>query len=189
MEMQMLGGEQVESWQQLCQRVGNYLGLEGPAPDAVVQRALDDPIYARNLQICRNQSQMLALLFDEAMKGGSMKDTVNLHPAHGTGDLVLRAAKAFASWARSGFDTVDDATYQKRLQACQRCPHLRESPDHTLYRLMQNGVMQSGERRQTICGLCGCVTARKAKLATESCPGEDPSQPGRNRWGQLLTNH
>jgi hypothetical protein len=190
-----LSGESDQSWPEICLQVGTYLGLEGPAPDAVVQRAIDDPVYAHNLQVCRHQSALLAMLFKDAMankpptpsvgnSGEFAQPNAVTTQEQSNSELVMRAAKALANWAVSGFSTVDDGTYAKRLQACYRCPHLKDSSDRAVYRLMNT----SGNAHK-VCSLCGCVAERKAKLTTESCPGEDPAQPGRNRWGQALPAH
>ena len=37
-----------------------------------------------------------------------------------------------------------------------------------------------------ICGACGCTAARKARLASESCPMRDPANPGLTRWGEPI---
>ncbi|SDC33033.1 hypothetical protein SAMN05421734_106165 [Pelagirhabdus alkalitolerans] len=51
---------------------------------------------------------------------------------------------------------VDEATYQNRLDECEKCPHLQY---------------------ETTCGFCGCFVAFRAKLADKECPS-----PENKRW-------
>jgi hypothetical protein len=136
---------------------------------------------------------MLAFLFREVMEGNPPERKAGaLAPAEAApapaatpasvcnADLARRAAKAFAGWARSGFGVVDDAVFTRRLDACRQCPHLVDAPDRLIYRLVA-----ATEAAGKVCALCGCVAVRKARLASETCPGEHPFRPGYNRWGEL----
>lgn len=67
--------------------------------------------------------------------------------------MAVSAAKAAARFAFSGFKTVDDATYQKRWQACLACEHLLAA--------------EKEEHRR--CALCGCFMKFKTKLPAEKC--------------------
>ena len=78
--------------------------------------------------------------------------------------LLRRAwnlAGAVARFAADGFRTVDTATYERRLAACDDCPH----------------------RRGGACSLCGCLLTAKAALPKEDCP-DDPSRwhPNAGNW-------
>ena len=102
-----------------------------------------------------------------------------LEHQHGNVDLMARAGKALMRWAAAGFTNADEATYARRMAACEHCPELTDAPDQAVYRL------QFGDEPR-ICRLCGCLVQTKASLLSETCPGEDPTTPGRNRWGERL---
>lgn len=70
---------------------------------------------------------------------------------------AVTAIKAAVKFAASGFKTVDDERYERRLEICKACP---------LFDAAQNR-----------CKSCGCYTASKLKMASESCP--HPEGP---RW-------
>lgn len=57
----------------------------------------------------------------------------------------------------------------------------RQSVDRTLY--VDRFVFDEVAGR-LICGLCGCVAAKKARLPHEACPGPDPRDPTQTRWGE-----
>jgi hypothetical protein len=88
--------------------------------------------------------------------------------------LVAEAGRAVTRWASSGFRTVDEPVFEQRWAACTACPELIEPPETIVYRV---AVAKVSDDR--VCGACGCVAARKARLATERCP--------RGRWGEPAT--
>jgi hypothetical protein len=93
--------------------------------------------------------------------------------------LAARAATAAMRWSASGFALVDETTRARRLSACQTCPHLADPPRKGAHRVT-NALRPDAK----LCGLCGCVTGMKARLASASCPGVDPADPARTRWGE-----
>lgn len=96
-------------------------------------------------------------------------------------DLVERAAKAIWKWSRTGFATVDDEVFQRRLAVCLACPNMMKVPKRLIYR-----ATSSGDADARMCVLCGCIIAHKARLASETCPDQDSSNPELNRWGERL---
>lgn len=76
---------------------------------------------------------------------------------------AIEMLKTFASevvkYAEAGAPHVTKVEYQKRIEACKDCPHLRVKVDR--------------------CGLCGCLVEHKAKWATAACP-DDPK-----RWSPV----
>jgi hypothetical protein len=163
---------------ELSARLGDYLGLAGRAPQSAVRRAIVDEKYCRYLLTARGQPGMLEVLFrDPANEKYADVDA----PAHSSLALVMRAGKALAKWGASGFATVEQETFDARFAACQACDLLAEPPKQLLYR-----VRLGGKSDQRVCSACGCPAGRKAKLATEHCPIEDPARPGFNRWGEAM---
>lgn len=158
-----------ESIDQGCAELGRILNLDAPvAPDVFVSAA-EDPIYARNLLTCRNTPAFR----DRLLARPPRRWTADLP---GDAALLRSAAKSFWTWAKSGMQTVSDEIYRSRLAACESCPHLGKAPgDRALYKLAGTGP---------ICTLCGCKVASKARLATDGCPGRDPSDPTLTRWGE-----
>jgi hypothetical protein len=63
---------------------------------------------------------------------------------------IVTAVKAITTTVLSGFATVDDAEYEKRIAFCDDCEHFKESR----------------------CYLCGCYMKVKAKLEAQRCPAE-----------------
>ena len=82
-------------------------------------------------------------------------------------------AKSLAAWGATGFTHVDEAAFSRRVSACRSCPHAKQAPETLAYRLAG-----AGKADPSMCGLCGCPIQRKARMSTESCPGEHPDKPG-----------
>jgi hypothetical protein len=171
---------------ELCERLGVALGLDGPVPEAVLRRTVDDPGFAEDLLTCRGTPGFLQALFTApatrayaAVEGGSAAGEL------GNRELVGRAAQAFTRWGRTGFSTVDEDVLERREAACLACPHLRE-PQATVQRLVPSREADRlGSRTgRRVCDLCGCNVSRKMRLPTESCPGRHPTEPGLTRWGE-----
>lgn len=159
-----------------CAALGAFLGLGGPAPAEVFYGALSDPDYARNLVIARPAPAFLKMLIDNPPR--QAKDAARERSA---GELLAAATRSLWAWSRSGLKTVSEETYGRRRAACAACPHHRDPPDRAIYTVAAK-VLDAADRR--ICALCGCVTASKARMATESCPGIDPERPELTRWGE-----
>ena len=153
------------------------LNLPQPVDADVLISAIEDPDYARNLIVSRNTPAFLQHLLSHPPKRADRS------PAQPSGELpsdaalVAKAAKSLWAWAKSGMEMVSDEIYQQRLSACSVCPHHVEPPQRMVYKL-------AGASGRTVCDLCGCVTARKARLPHETCPAEDPQRPGVSRWAE-----
>jgi hypothetical protein len=165
------------SWDEMRGGLGDYLGLEGPVPSEVLNRAINDKLFAHNLMVCRNNRRYLDMLLrdpkNEAFRPPELVlDRGNMH-------LLGKAARAFVNWGKGGFAKVDEETFNQRFGACQVCPHLVEAPNRFLYK-----IKLSRDVDNRVCSACGCVAARKAKLPTERCPVADPNNLSVNRWGQ-----
>ncbi len=173
----------VKSWDEVCVRFGRYLNLPGPAPSAVVRRAMEDNQYAFHLVQSRHHPKRIERLLQDrrntAYEAAAAESEAAAPDAPSTTELVKRATTAMFKWAKSGFTQVAPAEFEQRWGACQRCPDLEAAPEKTIYKIV--AVVSSDTR---VCGRCGCVAHRKALLSTESCPGADPARPGFNRWGQ-----
>lgn len=159
--------------------LGSLLGLDAPVSAAAFAKALNDPDYARNLALCRNTPAFRDFLLAQAERDAP--ETLDAVAQFSSLELTAKATKSFWEWARSGFAALDAETYDMRIEACLACPNLMAAPNQLAYRA-------AGADRQRVCGLCGCVAARKAKLPHERCPGADPERQGYNRWGQPLAD-
>jgi hypothetical protein len=137
--------------------LGRILGLDGPVPESVLIAAVEHEDYARNLLLCRREPELLHDLI--------------ARPPHkrrlGPVELAARGSRALARWAATGFTTVDDATYQRRMSACVQCPELSG---------------QGSDR--PVCSLCGCQVVWKARMTSENCPAASPDDPSLTRWGE-----
>jgi hypothetical protein len=162
-----------------CLRLGTLIGLGGPVAPEVFARAAEDPDYARNLILCRNSPPLRDFLLEQA-KGWAVP-AVSQADDKSTLELAAHAAKSFWQWTKSGFAQVDEATYERRFAACIACPNLRPPPDRLAYKL----VGADADRRR-VCGLCGCVASRKARLPHETCPAPHPERPSVNRWDEPI---
>jgi len=161
-----------------CTELGAFLGLDGPVSEDVFVGAMQDPVYARNLIISRSAPTFLKALLDKPPQ----REPVTERSEKTNIELLAKAAKSLWNWTRSGMETVSDEVYRRRLDRCAVCPHFATPPNRAIYNLGAAFAADTQERK--ICALCGCVTANKARMATENCPGDDPDRPGFTRWGE-----
>ncbi|HYF32997.1 MAG TPA: hypothetical protein VD993_17855 [Chitinophagaceae bacterium] len=177
METTLLELKQISDVQEACTKFGKLLGLDGPVPQDVLYAAIEDEDYARNLLLCRRNSVMLTNLLMQP--AGVTATATAANGNYSNLQLIGKAAKALLDWSKTGFSTVDERTYERRLAACHRCDQLEAPPDKLLYKIS----LGKKEDKRT-CKSCGCVVSRKARLTSDSCPLEDPANPGFNRWGE-----
>ncbi|WP_380280451.1 hypothetical protein [Kitasatospora purpeofusca] len=158
-----------------CGELGRILGLDGPVSEGVWAAALADEGYARALLTCQDPTRLQHLLRypPRAITGGGLSAAA----------LIAHGAKALARWSRAGFVEVDEETRLRRLAVCGHCPYLRPGPQGKGTALLQT-VAGIGLRDKSVCGLCGCLLARKSRLPSESCPAPHPTEPGLTRWGE-----
>jgi hypothetical protein len=164
---------------------GEFLGLDGPVPAKVIRHAFADQYFRHNLILCRNRPELLRKLMQHP-RNAEFEEEAAPAPAspaalRGAAELTAKAGKALYSWARTGFALLDQEAFEARFAACEACDLLSEAPDTLLYRVTRS---KRGDPR--VCGACGCVAARKARLASESCPMPDPMDPARTRWGEPM---
>ncbi len=98
-----------------------------------------------------------------------------------TVELLTGALAAHAKWAAAGFEIVDETTFTKRMETCFSCEHYIDAPSTPLYK-----VATVGFDEKKICGVCGCVVAKKARYATGHCPMPHEEKSGLNKWEELL---
>jgi hypothetical protein len=163
----------LDSWPEVCARVGELIGLDGPAPQAVARRALTDERYAFYLMFTKGAPTLRARLLEDP------RNTEYEPVGDSTLELAGRAAKAMARWTTAGLKSVDEETFQRRWGSCQACPLLVNAPDKIIYKGL---AVLTGDRR--VCSACGCVAVTKARVPTEHCPVADPGDPSRDRWGE-----
>jgi hypothetical protein len=156
------------SMEERCRRLGEILGLAQPVSEAVLLAALEHETYARNLLTCRRAPGLLNHLLEHPPAAPRPSAMV----------LAQRAAGALVRWAATGFSTVDDETYARRMAACTACPNLALPPEQALYKLV------GPKERVRICTKCGCVVAHKARLTSEACPDPHPDRPELTRWSE-----
>lgn len=161
-----------------CTEMAAILGLEEPVTAQVLLSALANPVYAHNLLVCRNAPEFMQQLLKNPPAIIAEDGVV---PS--TATLISNAAKSFARWAATGFSTVSNETYERRLNACDACPDLNVPPPKqgALYKMMGAKV---DERK--VCRKCGCVVSVKARRNTDTCPEPDPQNPGFNRWQEPI---
>src|SRR5580704_11571647 len=130
-----LNGE--ESEEELAERLVAYLELTGPAPTAVLRRALIDPGFMSRLATSRHSPELLEVLFKDPRNHAfeTPGDGSQQTPAtnHSNAALIRSGARAALRFAASGLETVDPETLDARLAACRACPALVEPPRRLLY--------------------------------------------------------
>lgn len=173
-----------ETFDDKCRTFAYMLGLDEPVSREVLEAAIDYPAYARSLMGAKdNPERFSQLLYNPPIVGAS-KPLNNFTNAR----LIAKASTALFKWAASGFPTVSKAVLRQREDACLACPNLTE-PSSVLQRATASAVVSDKVGQRTgnkSCSACGCVITNKIRLATESCPIEDPEIAGMNRWGEPL---
>ncbi|UPJ53426.1 hypothetical protein IVB30_20180 [Bradyrhizobium sp. 200] len=176
-------------WGQAQSAMGDLLGLDEPLPAAALRRALVEDDYCVALFAQRGVPLRIGELVNDPGNDRFELPNDKKDPAlpcsdarvHSTVELMVKGGKALGQWTLSGFETVDSATFERRFDACQRCPELSASPNKWIYK-----VALSAASDDRICGACGCIAIRKARLPTEHCPRTDSEQPSLSRWGEPL---
>lgn len=164
---------------------GDILEIGEPVSKQVLLGALQDANYARNLLISRRSSPHLHYLLSNPPVV-ALPDQEKQMPSNGK--LLQKAATAMISWGKTGFSIVDEATLERRENACLECPHL-VAPTRLLQKILPSGktTAQIGHRTgDKVCDLCGCSLKRKIRLTSELCPSKDPARPEVTRWGEPI---
>lgn len=178
--MELTDIKQITDINEACRHYGELLGLERPVTENVLYAALEDEDYARNLLLARRTPPLLELLM---LQAPAKKIKTPEAPGFSNVQLIGKAAKAFIDWGKTGFSTVTDEVYEKRMTACNGCDQLSSPPDQLVYKIS----LKKGEDKRT-CNSCGCVVSRKARLVNDTCPLADEMNPGFNRWGEPKAN-
>ena len=164
-------------------RLGDILGLDGPAAPEVTHRALKDSDFAARLMGTRKFPEWRNRLLDDPANRLFLPAAEPAPAPDGAArEVVLftRAAAALVQWGAAGFTRADPARISRRLDACHTCPQLTNPPDRMSY----NGAGLVIGRDQKSCAACGCFVKAKAVMATESCPERDPEDAALTRWGE-----
>lgn len=169
----------------LAAMLADQLGVREPLPVPAVTAAVIHPRYHRQLVMARDQPAALAqLLAAPPRVSAAAAASLGLVPpprpgAESSSALARRATTAAVRWAASGFALADQATREARLAACAACPHRTGPSDWGAHK-----VTRKLKPASKICGLCGCVTDLKVRLASEACPAPHPTDPALTRWGE-----
>ena len=179
------------SWGDLQVELGKYLGLNEPVSLGVLKRSIKDRLFAHYLAVCRDHPAYLEKLLNDPKNEDYRHADIALPaseaPQIPEGDaqsnmkLIAKAGKSLFNWAKSGFSRMDAAGIKQRMAACESCPALSAAPDKIVYKFKLKN-----ETDMRVCNICGCVASRKVQIRDEQCPKEDPDNPGKNRWGQVI---
>jgi hypothetical protein len=187
MIQELLETKETDSFDDLCLRLGNFLGIGKPVPAKVLLRAVNDPPFASDLIISRNMPGFLQPLFDDPKTALYEESLLPVKKKTKTNsELLSKAAKAFIGWGKTGFSVVDESTLERRENACLSCPNLTD-PEKTLQKLAASKLESGKIGRRTgakVCTLCGCNISKKIRLPGEACPDNHPALAGMNRWGE-----
>jgi len=162
------------SYASVAKRMSELLGTSEPPSEKVMTAALADPLYAHHLLTCKGNHLFLRVLLDNPPDVGA-------EPVRSNATLVAMAAKALFHWARTGFATVDDDIFEKRINACHACPDLAAPTNQLVYRAIEYASTDEDNR---ICRACGCIAVKKARLPFENCPLPDSENGVVSRWGE-----
>lgn len=163
-----------EELHRACDELQRLIGADAVAPTTLL-RVFGDGDTCRQLSERPRSAGELRGFFDDAAVQSQN------HDDHRDKDLALsspsstvvasNALAAFWRWVRAGFGVVDATTYARRIESCARCELYVEAPEYVLY-----AIAKTAARESRICSACGCFMAKKARLASESCPV--------NRWSK-----
>lgn len=185
--------DQLNSIEEGCDKLAQFLNLDEPVTRDVFFSMIEDSTYAANIIMTRHSRTFLDyLLRSPPRRFVSGPDNSTAQPEvieRSNTQLLKKAAQSLLIWSGSGAQLVSDEVYQTRLSACAACPHYIEPPKKLLYKAAELlSKSMSNNMPNKVCNLCGCVTANKAKLATESCPDNHLHRPGYSRWNELQSN-
>ncbi len=173
------------SIEEKCRQFSDFLGIEETVSVEVLQAAVEDENYARNILTTRNTPAFLNHLL-----ANPPKSTAANTPKLSNTELIGRATKALVAWTKTGFSKVDKITLEQREDACLLCPNL-SSPKKALQKMVSTGknTDEIGQRaRQSVCNLCGCNIAKKIRIPSEQCPDKHPEKEGYSRWNEELVS-
>lgn len=179
MKQYFTGLQELNNWNEIQIKFGEIINVKGTVPVSVINRAFADDRFAFYLVLTKDSPDLQKQLFEDS-KNREFEEK-KFEEIFSNKKILAKASGALFKWAKAGFTQVDDATFERRMAACKSCPHLKQPPAKTVYKISK---LTGGD--QSVCGLCSCVVSRKAKLPTESCPAIHPENSSLNRWGEPL---
>lgn len=184
MIQELLDIKPTDSFQDMCNRMGTFLGLEKQVPENAMYRAIQDQDFANNLIMCRNAPGFLEVLLNDPANE-KYATAVAAEVKVSNAELIQKAAGAFLRWGKAGFSVVDDEVLEARENACLGCEYISK-PETILQKIVTSkSKEQIGKRvADCVCKLCGCSLSRKIRLPSESCPALHPENSQLNRWGE-----
>ncbi|MBB6503013.1 hypothetical protein [Pedobacter cryoconitis] len=184
MIQELLQIKPTDSFQDMRDRMGAFLGMNTPIPENAMRRAVQDQDYANNLITCRNAPGFLEVLLTDPENEQYALNTVQDNEISNV-ELIQKAAGAFMRWGKAGFSVVDDTTLEIRENACMGCENLSK-PEKKLQKLVTSKPSEQIGKRisDCVCKLCGCSLSKKIRIPTESCPARHPENSNLNRWGE-----
>lgn len=177
MIQELLNVKPTDSFQDICSRMGTFLGLDEQVPENAMHRAIEDQDYANNLIMCRDAPGFLKVLLNDPVNGQYAKVSNTA--------LIKKATGAFLRWGKAGFSVVSEEILETRENACLGCEYI-SAPQTVLQKLVTSkATEQIGKRvADCVCKLCGCSLSKKIRLPSESCPAVHPENSQLNRWGE-----
>ncbi|WP_421798950.1 hypothetical protein [Haliscomenobacter sp.] len=169
---------QGEEWLQASAVLSPLLGQEAHVSPLILQMIFSEPDLQKRLQTEISTISELQVFLTEVKQSVQCKyqATTQIDPT--SSELVLGGLKAFWGWMADGFNIVSPERFKKRLLVCYNCPFFQDAGEGLLYDLARKVMGTS-----PVCGKCGCTIFKKAKIASLSCPLEDPQRPGYTLWG------
>lgn len=160
------------------------LGVQPALSEDVVRAYAYDPLYANHLWTARKAPAFLNALL-------AAPPAIEREPDEPSEVEIIRGAiGALLRWSKDGFKTASEETYAERMAICGACPNL-DAPSsrlqHIAARVMAPApasLHEGASQEKTMCRLCGCVMASKARMQSAVCPDRDPDNPQLSRWGQ-----
>jgi hypothetical protein len=157
------------------------LGQEDHISPLILQKIFSDPDLQMRLQNEIGGNSELQAFLDEVKQSIQHIDQTSTAVATTSSELVWGGINAFWSWMADGFNVVSPERFEQRLLVCGNCPFYQEAGNGLLYDIARKLTGAS-----PVCGKCGCTIFKKAKIASLSCPVEDPQRPGYTLWGDLV---
>lgn len=174
-------------------QLARILEYDESIPLDVVKAAITHPDFGRRLIASRGHCDTIRHLIARAPSPGRSETRFAFDPArrtepqaavnHSSAELVAQASSSLLRWAATAFRPVDEATYARRWNACSTCEHLTEPSGNVVHDLTKLFAPSA-----KVCGLCGCVASKKARIPHEACPATDAFDAALTRWGEPRTH-
>jgi hypothetical protein len=163
-------------WKTGAEHLANEAGLTIEIPPHALQLIFSDPVLRKELErLLLTGGDLQPLLL--AAEQHALQETDPLSFAA----LSQGAASAFWDWMKDGFGVVSPSRYASRLQACRTCPFFQPAGQHVLHK-----VANLLSRPSPVCGKCGCMIHKKAKMVSSHCPAEQADRAGYTLWGDQM---